>query len=657
MALAISGFSRVRRSSSRIRSNQLPARWASSPCSATRSSTFQLRSPASTSRCASSARGLRGLEVGGEERVACRAPGGCRRRRRRRRCSSPSSAAAAVSRSPDITRAAGEPDAQPCGRLGVGAVERLAVRRRGHRVADRVEQVAAQRQTRSPDAAPVACGRTASTSASASRYAPTAASVSAARSRYGTASADAPDCEQVVTDPRRRRVQLDRAGSAASRWIRRRRCGGTSSRRRVAHEPVAESVAGARRARRCNAASARRGGRTPRLSGSPESATNSSVSNDDPTTATRCSTSRVAGAMPPIMLASSACTHSRLVGRPPGELVDGERDAAAERGDLARSSSARGSGDVAAHERRRCRRRASGPSSSSIAPWRSIRLWRVSASVSRRRRRPMGEHDADALVARRAGDVVQEAQAGVVGVVDVVDGQQQPVRGRREADQLGGGDEQPLVRALARPRDLGAGERAVDLLAVVVGETVEQRRVAPAHVGERLDDRARTATRPRPAPTCRARRGSPAPRASAVDRGEQRRLADAGRAADDQHVRLRPAAESTSARSASASSPSRPTSVSSRRAHVVLGEQAVAQRHRLAPGGDAELAAQRAVHALELAERGVAVAVRGVAAHEREVGELVAGSRSTTVSQRPSRRSRSRWRSRSCSRRSSAHSS
>ena len=50
------------------------------------------------------------------------------------------------------------------------------------------------------------------------------------------------------------------------------------------------------------------------------------------------------------------------------------------------------------------------------------------------------------MVASGPGDVVEEAQAGVVGVVDVVDGQQQPVGGGGQADQLGGGHEQALVR-------------------------------------------------------------------------------------------------------------------------------------------------------------------------------------------------------------------
>ena len=66
----------------------------------------------------------------------------------------------------------------------------------------------------------------------------------------------------------------------------------------------------------------------------------------------------------------------------------------------------------------------------------------------------------------------------------------------------------PLVRAPARPRHLHAREGAVDLFAVVVGQAVEQRRMAPAHVGERLDDGCVRPRALRPAPTFRARRGS-----------------------------------------------------------------------------------------------------------------------------------------------------
>ena len=53
-------------------------------------------------------------------------------------------------------------------------------------------------------------------------------------------------------------------------------------------------------------------------------------------------------------------------------------------------------------------------------------------------------------------------------------------------------------------------------------------------------------------------------------------------------------------------------------------EQTISQRDRLASRRHAELAAQRAIHPLELPKRGVAVAVGGVPSHEREMGDLVA---------------------------------
>ena len=102
--------------------------------------------------------------------------------------------------------------------------------------------------------------------------------------------------------------------------------------------------------------------------------------------------------------------------------------------------------------------------------------------------RAVAEHDADALGCGRPREVVQQAKARIVRIVDVVDRQQQAMRPRREAHELGHSDEQSLVGAPAGPRRLRAGQRAVDLLAVMVGEAVEQRGVAPAHVGERLDD-------------------------------------------------------------------------------------------------------------------------------------------------------------------------
>ena len=66
-------------------------------------------------------------------------------------------------------------------------------------------------------------------------------------------------------------------------------------------------------------------------------------------------------------------------------------------------------------------------------------------------RRAMANGNHDVVVEAGAGQVVQQAQTRVVGIVDVVDDQEHTVCGRGEAQQFGGGDEQPLVSGLTRP--------------------------------------------------------------------------------------------------------------------------------------------------------------------------------------------------------------
>jgi hypothetical protein len=83
------------------------------------------------------------------------------------------------------------------------------------------------------------------------------------------------------------------------------------------------------------------------------------------------------------------------------------------------------------------------------------------------------EDDADPLVVGRAREVMQQAQAGVVSVVDVVNGEQQPSRGRAPAQQFGRCHVQVLVRARAGPGGLGAGQDAVELIPMVIGEPIE----------------------------------------------------------------------------------------------------------------------------------------------------------------------------------------
>ena len=218
----------------------------------------------------------------------------------------------------------------------------------------------------------------------------------------------------------------------------------------------------------------------------------------------------------------------------------------------------------------------------------------------RQRRRTVPEHDAHPLSTRRPGEVVNETKTGVVGVVDIVDGEQQAVRRRSQPDEFGRGDEQSLVGTATGPGDLLAGKGAVDLLTMMVRKAVEQRRVMSTQVSQRLDhrsERPRSLDRRRePLAHTEAHRGGPRP-----DRGEQRRLAHARRTADD-HGAARPGghidqhvvdhcelAVPTDERIVAAG------------CHIVLREQAVAQRERFLARRDAELASQGAVHAFELA--------------------------------------------------------
>ena len=221
--------------------------------------------------------------------------------------SRPSRAAAAVSRSPDITALRASRTRSRRDRRRLGAVERLPVGRRGHRVADGVEQVAPQRQRRRPvRTGGVRAARRRPAPARRGRHRPPPRSrrrgggrarrrPSAPGLRAGGGRCGPPTRAARSGGWRRRGGSGDAGGAARRRGARRARArGGTGSRR----SPARRS---ARRGRR-------RGGRTPRPPAGRTRATNSSVSNDEPTTATRCRTSRVAGAMPPIMLASRACT-------------------------------------------------------------------------------------------------------------------------------------------------------------------------------------------------------------------------------------------------------------------------------------------------------------------------------------------------------------
>ena len=122
----------------------------------------------------------------------------------------------------------------------------------------------------------------------------------------------------------------------------------------------------------------------------------------------------------------------------------------------------------------------------------------------RRLRGPGGEDQQHGFVDGTAGEVVQQPQGRLVRLVQVVDQEQQPMAGRDQPEQFRDRDEQALVRGLPTPGDLTAGHCPLDLLAVVVVETVQQRRVAPAHVAHCLEHR-------RVGPRTLDRRGRPAP--------------------------------------------------------------------------------------------------------------------------------------------------
>ena len=128
---------------------------------------------------------------------------------------------------------------------------------------------------------------------------------------------------------------------------------------------------------------------------------------------------------------------------------------------------------------------------------------------------------------------------------------------------------------------------------------------------------------PRPGPRFRGRPGTPL-RRPGRDGGQERRLARPGLAADDQRaVRPGPGVEQRpfGYRNLQVAPDQRGVAV---REHVVRGEQAVPQRRSLRAGGEAKLLPQRPVQPVELAQRGVPVAVGRVPPHEGEVGALVA---------------------------------
>ena len=238
------------------------------------------------------------------------------------------------------------------------------------------------------------------------------------------------------------------------------------------------------------------------------------------------------------------------------------------------------------------------------------------------------------------GEVVQEAEARVVGVVRVIDHEQQSGAGRGEPHELGRGDEQPLMSdpaaadrgtagrlgGLAGARRLVTAPSPVDLRAVRVIEPVEQRRMPAAEVGHGLEHRC---VRPGALD-----RGGTADAAPPAERGrvraellDERGLAGSRRPGDEHGS---PSAGADRAEQVGEDLElvlaSDQSLVERRRRRGGMRqdrEDLVPQPCRLLARDHAELVTQGTVHALVLAERGPPIAAGDVRAHQCDVRFLV----------------------------------
>ena len=120
-----------------------------------------------------------------------------------------------------------------------------------------------------------------------------------------------------------------------------------------------------------------------------------------------------------------------------------------------------------------------------------------------------------------------EAQAGLINFVKVVEHEHGTAVGCGQPQHLGNRHEQPLVPALAAPVQVRTGQGPLDLSPVVVIEPVEQGGMAPAEIGDGLQDR-------RVSPGAFDSGGQPAPRSPpprlrfTSGPSQHRRLAGAG---------------------------------------------------------------------------------------------------------------------------------
>ena len=250
----------------------------------------------------------------------------------------------------------------------------------------------------------------------------------------------------------------------------------------------------------------------------------------------------------------------------------------------------------------------------------------------------MGEHEDGALVDDAASQVVQQAQARLVGVVHIVDDQEHSGARRGDPHQLGGRHEQPLVHGLAAPIEVATGQGPADLAPVLVAQRVQEGRVPPAEVVERLEHRGvwpwslhrrrLTAADLPVSPPCEGR-----------GHVEHRGLADAGRPGDQHRGatsvsggvedRAQPVAHVTPTEEADrpSLSPSIRASRGNRGSRGRLARDQLlefgAQQRRPGTGGGAQLVLQGLLEPLELHQRAAPVTAGGEGASHGQVRPLV----------------------------------
>ena len=241
------------------------------------------------------------------------------------------------------------------------------------------------------------------------------------------------------------------------------------------------------------------------------------------------------------------------------------------------------------------------------------------------RRRPVPDQQRHALAGGAAGQVVGEAQAGLIGFVEVVEHENGAAVGGGEAQQLGDGHEEPLVPAFAAPVQVRTGQGPLDLGPVVVVEPVEQDRMAPAEIGDGLQDR-------RIGPGAFDGGGHAPPRSPPSRLGfasgpsQQRGLAGAGGPRQQQGAPALAVADLSQERvdQGALAVPSEQVVLDRGRGLGHSGlEEAVAQSDGLLAGRHAQLADQGPVQPFELAQRPVPVPPRRQGPHQLQMGLFV----------------------------------